>query len=133
MTVCPQVPIAYLSSHEWPPAATSTTHSLSPRLTLHEVYHWCDGSSFSLMIVNSRVYDRSPCFSGGHRRFEVSSSTRLFMLGYPNIFGARLALGFYCIGSLDILGALEGTPISEREMWREWLWEQQTSMFDVCY
>ncbi|KAF5315135.1 hypothetical protein D9619_007231 [Psilocybe cf. subviscida] len=45
-----------------------------------------------------------------------------------DIDGSRLALGFYCIGSLDILGALdEGTRVSERNMWKEWLWEQQTS------
>uniref|UniRef100_A0A8H7Y401 Prenyltransferase alpha-alpha toroid domain-containing protein n=2 Tax=Psilocybe cubensis TaxID=181762 RepID=A0A8H7Y401_PSICU len=39
-----------------------------------------------------------------------------------------LALAFYCIGSLDLLGVLdEHVPGSDREEWREWLWGQQTS------
>lgn len=38
----------------------------------------------------------------------------------------RLAIAFYCIGSLDLLGELEGRiSQAERESWREWVWEQQ--------
>ncbi|KAF8895223.1 terpenoid cyclases/protein prenyltransferase alpha-alpha toroid [Infundibulicybe gibba] len=41
---------------------------------------------------------------------------------------ARLAVAFYCIGSLDLLGTLQdGTTEAERELWRQWIWEQQTS------
>lgn len=41
---------------------------------------------------------------------------------------SRLAVGFYCIGSLDILGLLEEkTTVTDRESWREWIWEQQTN------
>ncbi|PPQ65900.1 hypothetical protein CVT26_000920 [Gymnopilus dilepis] len=40
---------------------------------------------------------------------------------------SRLALAFYCIGSLDLLGVLEtSVPEGEREEWRAWLWNQQT-------
>lgn len=45
---------------------------------------------------------------------------------------SRLALAFYCIGSLDLLGVLcEGTTETDRESWREWIWEQQTSSCDL--
>ena len=53
----------------------------------------------------------------------------------------RLALAFYCIGSLDLLGVIEEQiPASERQLWREWLWQQHarttlslpfTDLFDV--
>ncbi|KAJ3485381.1 hypothetical protein NLI96_g5005 [Meripilus lineatus] len=41
---------------------------------------------------------------------------------------SRLAVGFYCLGTLDILG-LVSTKIrpDEAEGWREWLWSQQQS------
>ncbi|EJC98499.1 terpenoid cyclases/Protein prenyltransferase [Fomitiporia mediterranea MF3/22] len=39
---------------------------------------------------------------------------------------ARVAIGFYCLGALDILGLLD-TKISneDREAWRVWIWSQQ--------
>ncbi|KAF8964331.1 terpenoid cyclases/protein prenyltransferase alpha-alpha toroid [Flammula alnicola] len=44
-----------------------------------------------------------------------------------DIDASRLALAFYCIGSLDLLGVLEEqVSVQERDSWREWLWEQQT-------
>ncbi|TFK40478.1 terpenoid cyclases/protein prenyltransferase alpha-alpha toroid [Crucibulum laeve] len=46
-----------------------------------------------------------------------------------DIDASRLALAFYCIGSLDLLGILkDATPKldRDRESWREWIWEQQT-------
>ena len=53
----------------------------------------------------------------------------------PYLFGSlhltknkntRLALAFYCIGSLDLLGVIEEqVPASDRQLWREWLWQQQ--------
>ncbi|KAF8817049.1 terpenoid cyclases/Protein prenyltransferase [Phlegmacium glaucopus] len=43
-----------------------------------------------------------------------------------DIDGSRLALAFYCIGSLDLLGVLEEQiPIKDRQLWQEWLWHQQ--------
>lgn len=46
----------------------------------------------------------------------------------------RAALAFYCIGTLDVLGTLE-TQVneSERENWREWYWELQTSACRLSY
>ncbi|KAI0927734.1 hypothetical protein AcW1_007107 [Taiwanofungus camphoratus] len=38
-----------------------------------------------------------------------------------------IAVVFYCLGTLDLLGALESkTNDAERRAWRDWLWEQQT-------
>ena len=38
----------------------------------------------------------------------------------------RIAVIFYCMGTLDILNSLESqTKEHERETWRDWLWEQQ--------
>ncbi|KAL5482427.1 CDC43 [Sanghuangporus weigelae] len=39
---------------------------------------------------------------------------------------SRMAIGFYCLGALDILGLLE-TKVKEadREAWRAWIWAQQ--------
>ncbi|KAL5519823.1 hypothetical protein ACEPAG_1483 [Sanghuangporus baumii] len=39
---------------------------------------------------------------------------------------SRMAIGFYCLGALDILGLLE-TKVKEadREAWRVWIWAQQ--------
>lgn len=45
----------------------------------------------------------------------------------------RLAIAFYCIGSLDLLGMVQD-KISEadRKIWREWIWEQQVCAF-LCF
>ncbi|KIY52428.1 terpenoid cyclases/Protein prenyltransferase [Fistulina hepatica ATCC 64428] len=43
------------------------------------------------------------------------------------IESSKLALAFYCLGTLDLLGLLESkTTEIDRESWREWIWEQQT-------
>ncbi|KAJ6550530.1 terpenoid cyclases/protein prenyltransferase alpha-alpha toroid [Mycena sp. CBHHK59/15] len=40
---------------------------------------------------------------------------------------SRLAVGFYCIGALDLLGMLQTkTSESDRASWCEWIWMQQT-------
>ena len=42
----------------------------------------------------------------------------------------RLVIGFYCLATLDILGAIEtATSEGEREEWRNWVWAQQVGMF----
>ncbi|KAF9005545.1 terpenoid cyclases/protein prenyltransferase alpha-alpha toroid [Cyathus striatus] len=42
-----------------------------------------------------------------------------------DIDGSRLALAFYCIGSLDLLGV--DILQRERDDWKQWIWEQQTT------
>jgi hypothetical protein len=38
----------------------------------------------------------------------------------------RLVVAFYCLATLDVLGAVESsTKEWEREEWRSWLWAQQ--------
>ncbi|KAF9464217.1 terpenoid cyclases/protein prenyltransferase alpha-alpha toroid [Collybia nuda] len=39
---------------------------------------------------------------------------------------SKLALSFYCIGSLDLLGAMDTTSQTDRQSWKDWIWEQQT-------
>ncbi|KAJ7876785.1 terpenoid cyclases/protein prenyltransferase alpha-alpha toroid [Mycena leptocephala] len=40
---------------------------------------------------------------------------------------ARVALAFYCLGALDLLGVVQAkTSETDRNSWREWIWEQQT-------
>lgn len=41
----------------------------------------------------------------------------------------KLALAFYCLGSLDLTNQITAgsTKESDRELWREWIWAQQTS------
>lgn len=41
-----------------------------------------------------------------------------------DVDSSRLALGFYCIGSLDILGLLSTVPSHDHESWHAWVWEQ---------
>jgi len=53
---------------------------------------------------------------------------------YPPLSNRRLALAFYCLGSLDLLDLLESkTNEFDRQDWREWIWEQHTrrSSFSV--
>lgn len=41
---------------------------------------------------------------------------------------SRLALVFYCLGSLDLLGVLESKSTdADRESWKEWIWQQHAS------
>jgi len=53
------------------------------------------------------------------------------LLGLPSsqvdIDPSKLALAFYCIGSLDLTGqfANESTNVSDKEAWRIWIWAQQ--------
>ena len=52
----------------------------------------------------------------------------------------RIAIVFYCLGTLDILNVTEPQSTElDRQTWREWLWEQQvcemicpTSVFEQC-
>ncbi|KIJ62659.1 hypothetical protein HYDPIDRAFT_114319 [Hydnomerulius pinastri MD-312] len=41
---------------------------------------------------------------------------------------SKLALAFYCLGTLDLTGQLadQNTRESEKELWRQWIWAQQT-------
>ncbi|KIM78421.1 hypothetical protein PILCRDRAFT_793478 [Piloderma croceum F 1598] len=56
---------------------------------------------------------------------------KICLQGLPSsqvdVDSARLALAFYCLGSLDLLNSLESrTNDFERQDWREWIWEQHT-------
>ncbi|KAK1231424.1 geranylgeranyl transferase type-1 subunit beta [Marasmius sp. AFHP31] len=67
-----------------------------------------------------------PLRRGGH-----AGHVKRCLIGLPSSQidndGARLALAFYCIGSLDLLGVInEKIPEAERDAWRSWIWEQQT-------
>ena len=40
-----------------------------------------------------------------------------------------MAIGFYALGALDILGLVESkTSEADRENWRAWMWAQQSSL-----
>ncbi|KII91069.1 hypothetical protein PLICRDRAFT_52738 [Plicaturopsis crispa FD-325 SS-3] len=44
-----------------------------------------------------------------------------------DIDASRLALAFYCLGSLDLLATLEEKSTeSDRLLWKQWIWEQYT-------
>lgn len=67
-----------------------------------------------------------PLSKGGH-----ATHCKRCLSGLPasqvDIDPAKLALSFYCLGSLDVSGELEKkTKDWEREHWREWIWGQQT-------
>ena len=61
------------------------------------------------------------------------TSNKVFFSSFKHIH-SRLALAFYCIGSLDLLGVIEEQiPASERQLWREWLWQQQARRLTPAY
>ncbi|KDQ62075.1 hypothetical protein JAAARDRAFT_189449 [Jaapia argillacea MUCL 33604] len=66
-----------------------------------------------------------PLARGGH----TLHCTRC-VAGLPSsqteIDSSRLALAFYCLGSLDLLDTLNAKiSDADRESWKEWIWEQQ--------
>ncbi|KAG6888407.1 hypothetical protein C0995_008411 [Termitomyces sp. Mi166 len=59
-------------------------------------------------------------------------SSHLYIIGLPNsqteVDASKMAVVFYCIGSLDLLGLFhDKTNERDRASWREWIWQQQTS------
>jgi hypothetical protein len=41
-----------------------------------------------------------------------------------------MAIGFYSLGTLDLLGTVDtATNEADRESWKEWIWDQQSSSF----
>ncbi|KAI0768878.1 terpenoid cyclases/protein prenyltransferase alpha-alpha toroid [Irpex lacteus] len=41
---------------------------------------------------------------------------------------SRMAIGFYTLGSLDLMGTINtSTTEVDRQSWKEWIWEQQSS------
>ncbi|KAI9573515.1 terpenoid cyclases protein prenyltransferase [Boletus coccyginus] len=68
----------------------------------------------------------APLATGAH-----ATHCKRCMLGLPSsqvdIDPSKLALAFYCLGSLDLTGQFtnEGASTSEKEGWRQWIWEQQ--------
>ncbi|KAG2009804.1 geranylgeranyltransferase type I [Coprinopsis cinerea AmutBmut pab1-1] len=65
-------------------------------------------------------------FRSGH----VNSGKRFLNTGFPasstDLDGGRLGVAFYSLGTMDLLGALPEQRERDREIWTEWLWEQQT-------
>ncbi|KIM43086.1 hypothetical protein M413DRAFT_443899 [Hebeloma cylindrosporum] len=66
----------------------------------------------------------SPLLRAGH-----VAHCRRCLNGLPasqtDVDASRLALSFYCIGSLDLLGVLEEqVSVKDRKSWAQWLWEQ---------
>ncbi|PVF92853.1 terpenoid cyclases/Protein prenyltransferase [Serendipita vermifera] len=62
----------------------------------------------------------------------LASATRFLRQGLPpsaiDNDQARLVVSFYCLATLDVLGAVESsTKEWERAEWRSWLWAQQVS------
>ncbi|KAF9241099.1 terpenoid cyclases protein prenyltransferase [Melanogaster broomeanus] len=68
-----------------------------------------------------------PLARGAH-----AAHCRRCLTGLPgsqvDIDPSKLALAFYCLGSLDLTGqfANESTKPSDQELWRQWVWAQQT-------
>ncbi|EIN12322.1 terpenoid cyclases/Protein prenyltransferase [Punctularia strigosozonata HHB-11173 SS5] len=63
------------------------------------------------------------------RTAHAMHAKRCLTVGLPaskvEIDSSRLVLGFYCLGTLDLVDALEGVKEADREGWRAWLWEMQ--------
>ncbi|KAG7088839.1 hypothetical protein E1B28_012794 [Marasmius oreades] len=65
------------------------------------------------------------------RRAGHAGHVKRCLTGLPSsqvdLDGARMALAFYCIGSLDLLGVvMDKITQADRDSWRSWIWEQQT-------
>lgn len=65
------------------------------------------------------------------RRASHAGHVKRCLTGLPSsqvdLDGSRLALSFYCIGSLDLLGVInEKISQADRDAWRSWIWGQQT-------
>ncbi|KAN0087652.1 Terpenoid cyclases/protein prenyltransferase alpha-alpha toroid [Tylopilus felleus] len=73
------------------------------------------------------MYSLPPLATGAH-----ATHCKRCMLGLPSsqadIDPSKLALAFYCLGSLDLTGqfANASTNTQEKEGLRKWIWEQQT-------
>lgn len=77
-------------------------------------------------ILSFTACVRSTCDQDRSRPITVILTDLNELLMLHSDLCRRLAIAFYCIGSLDLLGELEGRiPQAERESWREWVWEQQ--------
>lgn len=66
---------------------------------------------------------------GGSRLISVRNGSILFISdSHPITIDFRVAVGFYCLGALDLVGLLD-QKVSEadREAWRNWIWAQQVS------
>ncbi|KAF6755843.1 geranylgeranyltransferase type I [Ephemerocybe angulata] len=71
-----------------------------------------------------------PSFPALLRPGHIASSRRCLTAGcdlsaYAEYRRNRLGITYYCFGSIDLLCAMEEIPDSNKEAWREWIWEQQ--------
>ncbi|OCH90435.1 terpenoid cyclases/Protein prenyltransferase [Obba rivulosa] len=61
-----------------------------------------------------------------------TSHCKICLSGLPfsqvEVDASRIAVIFYCLGAMDLLGTLSAkTSETDRQKWRDWFWEQQTS------
>lgn len=72
--------------------------------------------------------DATPSFPALARTAHISSAKRCLTAlpaSQTELDASRVGLVFYCLGSMDLLGALENESDFNRESWKEWLWDQQ--------
>ncbi|VDB92100.1 unnamed protein product [Peniophora sp. CBMAI 1063] len=87
------------------------------------------GSSSSVTGKGEAMEERPMSLPPLALKRHIAQSNRC-LAGLPDRFldvdASRMALGFYCLSSLDVLGARE-TRVSkaDREAWIAWIWEQQ--------
>lgn len=100
-------------------------------ITAHEL-----GRTIPPLARGAHAAHSNRCMSGlPNSQTEIDSSryvTEILLMSRADarVPDLRLAVAFYCLGSLDLLGMLkEKTSKTDREVWREWIWEQQTRLF----
>lgn len=75
------------------------------------------------------------CLSGlpaSQVELDTSRHAHFYPALYSLIRCIRLAIGFYCIGALELLELFQSkTSEGDRSSWREWIWEQQTRRYLV--
>ncbi|KAI5118078.1 hypothetical protein M0805_009158 [Coniferiporia weirii] len=77
-------------------------------------------------MTNTNTRDRDLVLNrAGHANFCMRC-----LYGLPSSMAeadsSRVAVGFYCLGALDVLGLLDAKAKSaDRTAWRAWIWEQQ--------
>ena len=76
---------------------------------------------------------RAAIFAYRSRRVQVGQVPNPPFVNSDNEF-QRLAFAFYCLGTLDLLDLLKDkTSEHDRQSWRDWIWERQTSKLQNCY
>ncbi|RXW23783.1 hypothetical protein EST38_g2068 [Candolleomyces aberdarensis] len=98
-------------------------------------YDMADGvTPFPALLRTAHASHCKRCLHGlPGSQTELDASRYDFALLEPNdsklrfIISQRLGVVFYCLGAMDLLGQLQDQPDNDREMWRQWVWEQHIS------